>query len=405
MRAWLSLTVVACLTGSAAADSDTAVVGPALTGNVSASDAKAVKNAAARAAKAPAADRKLETACVADAGCLAGLGVELKVRRLIALTVAPAGRELAVTISLVDVEGKEVVAKRDVSVKARKLGKELEPAIAKFLADAPVERAKTLFSQGNQHFNLGEFEQALKLYTHAYRIKPLPGFLFNIAQCHRKLGHFQEAITTYQSFLVTHPDASNRSVVESLMKEAQEQLALHQKRALEQAAEEGKREAERRAAEVQRAAEERKAREAEANAAAERRKAEEARIEAELEKTYDRHPARKWTLVTGGLGAGLLITGGVFGLGARSSQQSFHDAGCGNPDVLIGEEPFQSCLADRDRGQRFAQLSNIFLIGGGVVVGASVVVFLIDPGNRERPTKPRATVNVSSSSAHLVVRW
>lgn len=408
MRALLTITTIIWLAGAAAAE-DLVMVGPAVTGSVAAADVKAVKDAAERSTQSRASSRPFDVACAGDPNCLALAGTELKARRLVGITVAVAGRELAIGVVLFDVEGKEVVAKRELTIKPRKLAKELKPALDKFLADAPVERAKALFSEGNKAFNLGEFENALALYTRSYRIKPLPGFLFNIAQCHRKLGHFQEAVTTYQAFLATHPDASNRSVVEDLIKEAQDQLAASQKRALDKAAEEGRREAERLAAQTARAAEERKAREAEASAAAERRKAEEARIAGELEKTYDRHPARKWAIVMGGLGAGALITGGVLGLAARSAQQSFHDAGCGNPDVLVGEAAFASCLDDRDRGQRYAQLANIFLIGGGVGLAAATAVFLIDPGNRERPDKPRRMervgVSITPSAAHVMVRW
>jgi tetratricopeptide (TPR) repeat protein len=403
MRIWLTVTTIVALYGSAVAEPGVVVVGPATSGNVAASDISTVKQAVAKAADAEVSDRAIDTACAADASCLAAAAAGA--RQIIALTLAPKFSSLAIGIVLVDVEGKEVITKRELTIKPNKIAKELGAEVKKLLAEAPIERAKALFADGNKHFNLGELEQALALYTRAYRIKPLPGFLFNIAQCHRKLGHFQDAITTYQSFLATHPDASNRAVVESLIKEAQEQLAAKQRADLDKAAEEGRREAERLAAEKARAEEDRKAKEAEAKAAGERRKAEEARIAAELEKTYNRHPARKWSIAFGAVGAGGLIAGGVFGLLTRTAQQSFRDAGCGDPETLVGETVFAKCLDDKDRGQRYAQLTNIFLIGGGVVLAASAVVFVIDPGNRERPDSPRAAVTVSPSSAQVVVRW
>lgn len=38
--------------------------------------------------------------------------------------------------------------------------------------------------------------------------------LYNIAQCHQKLGHVDEALTFYKTYLRRAPDALNRSEVE-----------------------------------------------------------------------------------------------------------------------------------------------------------------------------------------------
>lgn len=78
--------------------------------------------------------------------------------------------------------------------------------------DATV--AKEHYETGVRHFDLSEFEQALVDFKEAYRNKPDPVFLYNIGQCHRKLGHLDDAITFYQTYLRRAPDAKNRQEVE-----------------------------------------------------------------------------------------------------------------------------------------------------------------------------------------------
>jgi tetratricopeptide (TPR) repeat protein len=50
--------------------------------------------------------------------------------------------------------------------------------------EADEQRARALFRRAEVHFNLGEFAPAADLYRQAYRLAPLPGFLYNLAQCH-----------------------------------------------------------------------------------------------------------------------------------------------------------------------------------------------------------------------------
>lgn len=74
--------------------------------------------------------------------------------------------------------------------------------------------AKAHFAAGLRHFNLAEYEQALGEFKEGYRSKPDPVFLYNIGQCHRRLGHTEDAITFYRSYLREAPDAKNRDEVE-----------------------------------------------------------------------------------------------------------------------------------------------------------------------------------------------
>ncbi len=99
----------------------------------------------------------------------------------------------------------------------------LEPAPA---ADQDAERAaRAHFRRGETHFAMGRFAAALKEYEAAYELKPLPGFLFNIGQCHRNLGHLEEAVFSFKRYLRLKPDAANRAAVEELVTELERQIA------------------------------------------------------------------------------------------------------------------------------------------------------------------------------------
>ena len=81
--------------------------------------------------------------------------------------------------------------------------------------------ARAHYATGVRHFDLSEFDEALAEFKEAYRNKPDPVFLYNIGQCQRKLGHTDEAITFYQSYLRRAPDAKNREEVERRIAELQ----------------------------------------------------------------------------------------------------------------------------------------------------------------------------------------
>jgi len=85
--------------------------------------------------------------------------------------------------------------------------------------------ARAHFRRGETHFAVGRFAEALKEYQAAYELKPLPGFLFNIGQCHRNLGHLEEAVFSFTRYLRLKPDATNRAAVEELVTELERQIA------------------------------------------------------------------------------------------------------------------------------------------------------------------------------------
>ena len=94
---------------------------------------------------------------------------------------------------------------------------------ASAFAQAPDEaarvRARKYFEKGQKLYNLGKFEEALGQYEKAYDEVELPELLFNIAQCHRNLDHFELAIFSFKKYLREKPAADNRAAVEKVIEE------------------------------------------------------------------------------------------------------------------------------------------------------------------------------------------
>jgi tetratricopeptide (TPR) repeat protein len=81
-------------------------------------------------------------------------------------------------------------------------------------------QARVKFAEGNTAYDLAEFQKALDAYSEAYRLVSLPGFLFNIAQCHRQLGHAERAAFFYRRYLaLSKTEPPNAPLVRELIAE------------------------------------------------------------------------------------------------------------------------------------------------------------------------------------------
>jgi tetratricopeptide (TPR) repeat protein len=93
-------------------------------------------------------------------------------------------------------------------------------------ADDPATRAaRRHFERGEKLFALGRFDDALEEYQTAFDAKPLPGFLYNIGQCYRNLGDYDQAIFSFKKYLKLEPDAPNREAVERLIEDLEDKKA------------------------------------------------------------------------------------------------------------------------------------------------------------------------------------
>ena len=92
-------------------------------------------------------------------------------------------------------------------------------------AQDDAEAAKAHYSKGARLYDVGEYRQALEEFKAAHLNKPDPAFLYNIAQCHRQLGDFEQAMTLYKRFLAASPNAANRAEIEKRVAEIEGDLA------------------------------------------------------------------------------------------------------------------------------------------------------------------------------------
>jgi tetratricopeptide (TPR) repeat protein len=90
-------------------------------------------------------------------------------------------------------------------------------------ADDPATRAaRRHYERGEKLFALGKFDEALEEYQTAFDAKPLPGFLYNIGQCYRNLGDYDQAIFSFKKYLKLEPEAQNKESVDRLIEELEE---------------------------------------------------------------------------------------------------------------------------------------------------------------------------------------
>ncbi len=83
-------------------------------------------------------------------------------------------------------------------------------------ADEERERkAKSLYEQGNTHYDLAEYDKAIELFKEAYALTRRPTLLYNIAQAYRLKGDCQQALAVYKNYLRVDPSSPFRVKVES----------------------------------------------------------------------------------------------------------------------------------------------------------------------------------------------
>lgn len=86
-------------------------------------------------------------------------------------------------------------------------------------------KAREHYQKGLTHYDIKEYGEALAEFKNAYRVVQDPAFLFNIAQCYRKLGQDIEALDYYRNYLRRFPTAPNRGEVERRIQEIERELA------------------------------------------------------------------------------------------------------------------------------------------------------------------------------------
>jgi len=94
-------------------------------------------------------------------------------------------------------------------------------------ADEAGDRAegRRRFEAGEQNFQLGLYAAALADYEAGYQLTRLPGFLINIAHCHRLSGEQRKARAFYRKYLLVVPTSPRKAEVEEIIRKLDEALA------------------------------------------------------------------------------------------------------------------------------------------------------------------------------------
>ena len=80
---------------------------------------------------------------------------------------------------------------------------------------AQIERARTLFAEGTQHYQAGRLDQALERFLESWRTVPNPQLAYNVARTYERMGDARHGIEFYRHYLRhAAPDAAERADVE-----------------------------------------------------------------------------------------------------------------------------------------------------------------------------------------------
>lgn len=85
--------------------------------------------------------------------------------------------------------------------------------------DPATADAKAMYARGKEAFEAGRTAEALADFEGAYARKPLPGFLFNIALCHRALKNHGKAVEALERYLRALPNAPNKAEAGRILEE------------------------------------------------------------------------------------------------------------------------------------------------------------------------------------------
>ncbi|MDP1917607.1 MAG: hypothetical protein Q8L14_15300 [Myxococcales bacterium] len=79
------------------------------------------------------------------------------------------------------------------------------------------DQARAAAAMGKVAFDAGDFTVAVARYQEAWRLKPVPGLLFNIGQSFRRAGNSTEALVFFRRYLETSPSEDQVASTEALI--------------------------------------------------------------------------------------------------------------------------------------------------------------------------------------------
>jgi tetratricopeptide (TPR) repeat protein len=248
--------------------------------------------------------------------------------------------------------------------------------------DAKKAEAKALYEKGLSHYNLGEFDLAIKAFREAYAISSKPGLLFNIAQSFRLKKDYEQATYFYQTYLRLQPDAANRVDVEARIKEMQEAM------------EEAKKQAEKKPIGTI---------PPDGNAAVTTTTTTTTTTQKPFgpEKPTEPTGVKAQTLLTAGYatagaGAALVITGVVFGSMARSAEKDLNKLSADHGTWGPAEQD------KYDAGKRNNTIAMVSFIAGGAALATGATLFVL---GTMKKSKTRVAITPTPNGTTFAVGW
>ena len=234
-------------------------------------------------------------------------------------------------------------------------------------SDPNFERAVEAYQRGTELYAEAKFEEALAAFQEAATLYASPDFQFNIAKCHERLGNYEEAIRSYEVYLRTAEDISDRALIENSIADLEKRIA------------------------------ERDAAAANAN--------EKPEPEPEPEPEPGK-PKGRPLIISGaailGVGVAVGLGGGLgFGIPVASANSQLGDVLADNPERLTFQEADD--LATRARSQQTLELVMIGVGGALAVTGAVLIGVGVAKNKKATSARVRVAPSWASSGAGLTV--
>lgn len=219
-----------------------------------------------------------------------------------------------------------------------------------------MQQARVAFSEGQQAYNEGRFEEALGHFERAYELTQHAEILYNIATVADRLRKDKQALDAYEAYLAQRPDAKDREHVEGRIRVLRE-------------------------AEAQRQAAKQK---------------EQERLSQSI--AHDEGPG-VWPWVVVGSGAALAIGGGVLLLLAQGDISTVEDAEAGSAWSEVEDA--------NDRAPTLSTAGAIMLGVGAAaaVVGISWALLSADSSEQEPEAELRIAGGPNSAGLNLIGRF
>jgi tetratricopeptide (TPR) repeat protein len=244
----------------------------------------------------------------------------------------------------------------------------LSPAAGREQADSPAEaatgrqareKALELFSQSEEAYQDGRFDEAARLLEQAHALHQEPVLLYNLARAYEGMGELEKAVIAYKGYIEGSPEARDRGAIERRLETLEKQI-------LEQ---------ERLDREKQQLEAERQRQQTEPEPAAERASG-----------------SGIWPWMTAGAGVALVGAGAVLGV----LSQSKRDDADADPVHASARDTFREA-------ETFATAANVLFIAGGLLAAGGATWILIDTSGK--PEQAALAVGVGPGNLRLEGRW